>query len=102
MAAPQIPNSLRFPSGFDKRTGVRFEVKVADFFWCGEMRCLQGYFTKTVCRTWCFCGEHVVECVANVVILTVVFRWRKTGHPLELYFRLGLLESETAVRVRGG
>jgi hypothetical protein len=61
---------------------------------CGVCR---GISRKTVCRTWCFCGEDLVECVANVVILTVVFRRRKTGHPFELYFWLALLESETAL-----
>jgi hypothetical protein len=53
---------------------------------CGVCR---GISRKTVCRTWCFCGEDVVECVANVVILTVVFRRRKTGHPFKLYFLAG-------------
>jgi hypothetical protein len=37
------------------------------FFRYGEWAFLLGFLQKTWCRTWCFCGEVVVECVANVV-----------------------------------
>jgi hypothetical protein len=34
---------------------------------------LQGIFAKKVFLLWCFGGEHVVECVANVVQKQRVF-----------------------------
>jgi hypothetical protein len=30
-----------------------------------------------VCRTWCICGEFVVDCVVNVVSLWSVFGLEK-------------------------
>jgi hypothetical protein len=38
---------------------------------------LLGVLQKTVCRTWFFDGENVVECCVNVVIWVVSFRLRK-------------------------
>jgi hypothetical protein len=38
---------------------------------------LQGVLAKTGVKTWCFCGEFVVECVVNVVLLWSVFRLEK-------------------------
>ena len=36
-----------------------------------------GFCKKTVCRTWCFAGVIVVNCVVNVVFKHRVFRWEK-------------------------
>jgi hypothetical protein len=36
------------------------------FFGCGGLAFLQGFLTKTGVKTWFFCGDFVVECVANV------------------------------------
>jgi hypothetical protein len=49
---------------------------------------LQGILAKTVFFGWYFCGEFVVECVANEVKSVVFFGRRKTGHRFEIYFRL--------------
>jgi hypothetical protein len=37
------------------------------FICCGEVVVLQGFFEKSGCSVWCFCGEFVVGCVAKVV-----------------------------------
>jgi hypothetical protein len=55
------------------------------------VRFLLGYFEKMVCRTWCFCGEFVVDCVVNVVKLMVGFCGGKLGHSLRIYFLRGFV-----------
>jgi len=40
----------------------------------------EGVLEKVGGWAWFFCGENVVECVANTVILTVVISPRKIGH----------------------
>jgi hypothetical protein len=47
---------------------------------------LQGIFAKRVLLVWCFCGEFVVECVANVVEKLRCFCVIKKGHHFEVYF----------------
>jgi hypothetical protein len=37
------------------------------FFCAGGVGFLQGFFEKSGCRTWCFCGEFVVNSWWNVV-----------------------------------
>ena len=37
---------------------------------------------------WCFDGEVVVECVANVVPKMALIQSRKTCHILRIYFRV--------------
>jgi hypothetical protein len=61
---------------------------------------LQGIFTKMVFLWWCFCGEFVVECVANVVEKPRVFAWLKTGHHFEVYFWSDRLPLTTTVLPR--
>jgi hypothetical protein len=40
----------------------------------------EGGFGKSACQVWCFCGEVVVKCVANVDSGTGVSRRLKVGH----------------------
>jgi hypothetical protein len=60
---------------------------------------LQGIFAKTVFLLWCFCGEFVVECVANVVEKPRVFVVQKMGLAFEVYFCLGILSRPQAASV---
>jgi len=41
--------------------GARF------FLFCGGVAFLQGFLRKVRVLMWCFCGENVVICVADVV-----------------------------------
>ena len=34
----------------------------------------RGYFEKNGCSTWCFCGQNVVESLANAVSGLTLFR----------------------------
>jgi len=43
------------------------------FFFCGGMVFLLGVLGKSCDWLWCFCGEFVVECVANVVSFRLFF-----------------------------
>jgi hypothetical protein len=47
---------------------------------------LQGVLQKVGGSTWCFCGEVVVDCVANRGELVVTFAVRKMGQLFQLYF----------------
>jgi hypothetical protein len=47
---------------------------------------LLGFFGKTGVQAWCFCGEFVVGCVVNVVLLPTLFRGGKIGQGLRIYF----------------
>jgi hypothetical protein len=40
----------------------------SDLFWCGGCPFLLGVLAKAGDKTWCFCGEFVVDCVVNVVL----------------------------------
>jgi hypothetical protein len=54
-----------------QRLGLRFGVEKSPGgfrgFFCALWAFFEGVLGKVVCRTWCFCGENVVECVVNVV-----------------------------------
>jgi len=39
------------------------------FLFCGGVAFLQGFLGKMHVLLWCFCGEGVVICVADVVFL---------------------------------
>jgi hypothetical protein len=47
---------------------------------------LQGVLAKTGVKTWCFCGEFVVECVVKRGVLMVSFHARKMGQGFWIYF----------------
>jgi hypothetical protein len=47
---------------------------------------LLGVLWKTAFLLWCFCGEVVVDCVANRGELVVTFAVRKMGQLFQLYF----------------
>jgi hypothetical protein len=49
--------------------GRSFFVLVQDFFVCGGVAFLQGFLGKMHVLLWCFCGDGVVICVADVVFL---------------------------------
>jgi hypothetical protein len=65
-----------------------------DFFcgWCWVVgfvvlrRFLRGVLEKEGVWVWCFDGEFVVECVANVDAEQRTFWWLKMRHDFELYF----------------
>jgi hypothetical protein len=58
------------------------------FFWCGGFVFLQGFLAKMAFLLWCFCGEFVVGCVANVVEKPLDFAGGKIGQAFEVYFRV--------------
>jgi hypothetical protein len=37
-------------------------------------------------QAWCFCGEFVVGCVVNVVLLRALFRGGNIGQGWRIYF----------------
>jgi hypothetical protein len=45
-----------------------------------------GGFVEDRVFLWCFCGEVVVDCVANRGELVVTFAVRKMGQLFQLYF----------------
>jgi hypothetical protein len=45
-----------------------------------------GFFGKIGVLWLVFCGENVVECVANVVCRQSLFQGRKIGQVFEVYF----------------
>jgi hypothetical protein len=47
---------------------VAFFSGVVDRHFCG------GFFKKTWCSAWCFCGEFVVKCMVKAGGLTVTFQ----------------------------
>jgi hypothetical protein len=47
--------------------------KFVIFFVRGKTWFLQGILRKSVGLVWCFCGEIVVNCVANVVLVHHIF-----------------------------
>jgi hypothetical protein len=47
---------------------------------------LQGFLGKSGCRTWCFDGAVVVECVVKMVRWQSLFEAPKLGHGFEIYF----------------
>jgi hypothetical protein len=49
---------------------------------------LGGVLGKAVCRTWCFCGENVVECVVNVVEKPPLFAAEKWDRISKYFFAL--------------
>ncbi len=49
----------------------------------------QGVFEKTVCLTWFFCGEFVVDCGMNVVLTCTVLRVENFPLFLNLFSRDG-------------
>jgi hypothetical protein len=55
------------------------------FYGRGGVVFLQGVLRKVVCRTWCFDGENVVECVVKRGVFMVVFSRRKTGTSLKVF-----------------
>jgi hypothetical protein len=50
------------------------------------MGAFAGDFAENRVLLWCFCGEVVVDCVANVVNCRTVFAVLKMGHQFQLYF----------------
>jgi hypothetical protein len=57
-----------------------------NFFWLGDCGVLLRVLGKMRGRTWCFGGEFVVECVANVVLKQPRFQAGEMGHRLRIYF----------------
>jgi hypothetical protein len=45
-----------------------------------------GILEKTGGKTWCFCGEFVVECVVNVDRKQLLLWWANVGQVFEVYF----------------
>jgi hypothetical protein len=58
----------------------------SDLLWRGGCPFLLGVLAKTGDKTWCFCGEFVVDCVVNVVLLRTVFCGRRMGQGFWIYF----------------
>jgi hypothetical protein len=57
---------------------------------------LKGVGEKGVPNTWCFDGEFVVRCVANVVVKEHIFRVEKCANFLKFIFCVGVYDaSET-------
>ena len=38
---------------------------------------LQGFFAKTWCNVWCFCGQFVVLCMVEMVFSSQLFNAEK-------------------------
>jgi hypothetical protein len=55
--------------------------------WRGETWFLLGIFAIFAFPLWCFCGEVVVKCVANVVRGMSFVVVLKTGQAFEVYFQ---------------
>jgi hypothetical protein len=60
---------------------------------CGGVGFLQGVLRKSECSVWCFCGEFVVECAANMDSGRTLFAALKMGQGFEIYFRPAILRS---------
>lgn len=69
---------LVFPENFSGARRTVIQVLRAHFY---------GVLGKSVFLRWCFDGEVVVECVANVVPKMALIQSRKTCHILQVYFR---------------
>jgi hypothetical protein len=54
-----------------------------------------------VCRTWCFCGGFVVDCVVKRGQFVVGFRAGKMGHSLRIYFLRGFVLFDVSCRDSG-
>jgi hypothetical protein len=62
---------------------------------------LQGFLRKTVCRTWFFDGENVVDVCLNVVLKRTE-SWRKKIRQLfEIIFALIQIAATRPVEARG-
>jgi hypothetical protein len=59
--------SVRFETALDEGSAAKRVRRMVIIFGAGGTPFLQGVFEKNGCKTWCFCGEVVVECVVNVV-----------------------------------
>jgi hypothetical protein len=59
---------------------------------------LQGFFAKVDVWAWCFCGEVVVKCVANVDKKMSVPGHRNMGQVLPVFFQK-LIGSMEAIRI---
>jgi hypothetical protein len=59
-------------------------------FLVGELKVVTvvfaGFFENSECWMWCFCGQVVVECVANVVSGRSFFGVEKMRHVFQLFF----------------
>jgi hypothetical protein len=67
-----------------KQVAVDFEGRI--FLGRGGLWFLQGFLRKVVCKTWCFGGEFVVNCVVEVVVWMHGFRRRKKRQVVEVFF----------------
>jgi hypothetical protein len=64
------------------------------FCFCGGMVFLLGVLRKCGGLLWCFCGEHVVECVVNAVNYRTLFEGWGIGQGFEVYFSVWRLRDE--------
>ena len=62
----------------------------------------EGGFGKSGVKLVVFCGENVVECVANMVLLRGAFWGRKIGQVLEVYFWNGRVRVLDCGRMQDG